>query len=135
MISVIIPVLNESKIIGRCLTRLGEQIGPHEIVVADGGSRDRTLEIVDTFPGVKWLRCPTAGRGAQMNHGAEAATGEILLFLHADTFLPPGELTMIETATARVGIVAGSIVSCRGFPRHAQAPLYKLFLIRSDLDI
>jgi rSAM/selenodomain-associated transferase 2 len=108
MISVVIPVLNESKTIGRCLTHLREQTGPHEIVVVDGGSGDNTLEIVDTFPGVKWLRCATAGRGVQMNQGAAVAAGEILLFLHSDTFLPPGGLTMIENLTAQAGIAAGS---------------------------
>lgn len=108
MISVVIPVLNESKTIGRCLTRLREQIEPHEIVVVDGGSSDHTLEIVDTFHGVKWLRCAVAGRGAQMNQGAAAARGEILLFLHSDTFLPSGGLTLIETFLAQAGIVAGS---------------------------
>jgi rSAM/selenodomain-associated transferase 2 len=108
MISVVIPVLNESKTLGRCLTRLREQIESHEIVVVNSGSRDYTQDIVDTFPGVKWLRSATAGRGAQMNQGAAAAGGEILLFLHSDTFLPPGGLTMIETFTAQAGIVAGS---------------------------
>jgi rSAM/selenodomain-associated transferase 2 len=108
MISVVIPVLNESEMIGRCLERLGEQIGPHEIVVVDGGSTDHTPDIVDTFPGVRCLRCPTAGRSNQMNHGADAAAGQILLFLHSDTFLPPGGLTMIETGLARAKIVAGS---------------------------
>ena len=107
MISVVIPVLNESKTIRRCLTRLREQVQPHEIVVVDGGSRDHTLDIVDTFPKVKWLRCATAGRGAQMNQGATVAKGDILLFLHSDTLLPPGGLAMIETITAQAGIVAG----------------------------
>ena len=45
MISVVIPVLNEAKTIGRCLTRLREQSEPHEIVVVDGGSLDDTKEI------------------------------------------------------------------------------------------
>lgn len=108
MISVVIPVLNESKTIGRCLNCLEEQVEAHEIVVVDGGSRDHTLDIVDTFPGVKRLRCTTAGRGAQMNQGVAIAGGEILLFLHVDTLLPPGGLAMIKAVMAREGTVAGS---------------------------
>jgi len=107
MISIIIPVLNESQIIGSCLLRLKKQIEPHEIVVVDGGSNDGTLDIVRTFSDVKWL-CSPSGRGNQMNRGAEVAEGNLLLFLHADTCLPPKGLTRIETLMAQDGIVAGS---------------------------
>ena len=107
MISIIIPVLNESQTIGSCLFRLREQIDHHEIVVADGGSNDDTLDIVRAFSDVKWL-CSPAGRGNQMKKGAEAAEGDLLLFLHADTCLPPGGLARIETLMAQEGIVAGS---------------------------
>lgn len=106
MISIIIPVLNESQTIGSCLIRLIEQIKHHEIVVVDGGSDDDTLDIVRTYPDVKWL-CSPAGRGNQMNRGAEAAEGDLLLFLHADTCLPPGGLSKIESLMAKEGIVAG----------------------------
>lgn len=126
MISVVIPVLNEYKMIGGCLKRLGEEIGPHEIVVVDGGSTDRTPDIVNTFPDVRYLRCPTAGRSIQMNYGADAATGQILLFLHADTFLPPGGLTMIESGLARAEIVAGSF-SLRFDCHHALLRLFARF--------
>ncbi len=107
MISIIIPVLNESQIIGSCLFRLKSQIEHHEIVVVDGGSDDATPDIVRAFSDVKWL-CAHAGRGNQMNRGAEAAEGDLLLFLHADTCLPPGGLSEIETLMAQGGIVAGS---------------------------
>ena len=92
MISVVIPVLNESRTIGSCLSRLQEEIADHEIVVVDGGSLDGTLDIVKAFPDVIRLYSPT-GRARQMNRGAEAARGHILLFLHADTHLPPESLT------------------------------------------
>ena len=108
MISVVIPVLNEAKIIGRCLTRLKEQSEPHEIVVADGGSCDDTMEIVGTFPGGKWVQSARPGRGVQMNQGASVAEGQILLFLHSDTLLPPGGLKLVRTSMAQEGIVAGS---------------------------
>ena len=107
MISIIIPVLNESQTIGSCLFCLRKQIEHHEIVVVDGGSDDGTLDIVRAFSEVKWL-CSPAGRGNQMNRGAEAAEGDLLLFLHADTCLPPGGLSRIETLMAQEGIVAGS---------------------------
>jgi rSAM/selenodomain-associated transferase 2 len=108
MISIIIPVLNESKTIGRCLERLNEQVEPHEIVVVDGGSRDDTREIVRTFPEIIWLRASGTGRGHQMNQGAGAAGGDILLFLHSDTLLPSGGLAMVQTLSAQEGITAGS---------------------------
>ena len=96
MISVVIPVLNESRTIGSCLSRLQEEIADHEIVVVDGGSQDGTLDIVKALPDVVRQDSPT-GRARQMNRGAEAARGHILLFLHADTHLPPGGLDKIET--------------------------------------
>jgi rSAM/selenodomain-associated transferase 2 len=107
MISIVIPVLNESQTIASCLFRLAKQIKHHEIVVVDGGSDDNTLDIVRAFTGVKWLRSPP-GRGIQMNRGAEVAKGNLLLFLHADTFLAPGSLDRIETMMAQEEIVAGS---------------------------
>lgn len=107
MISVVIPVLNESQTIGSCLSRLSEQIGHHEIVVVDGGSQDSTLDIVRSFPDVKRV-CSSVGRGVQMNRGAGIAKGDILLFLHADTYLPPRALSKIESLMEQTGIVAGS---------------------------
>jgi rSAM/selenodomain-associated transferase 2 len=107
MISIVIPVLNESQNIESCLFRLKKQIKHHEIVVVDGGSDDNTLDIVRAFTGVKWL-CSPPGRGKQMNRGAEVAEGDLLLFLHADTCLPPRGLERIETLMAQGGIVAGS---------------------------
>jgi rSAM/selenodomain-associated transferase 2 len=107
MISVIIPALNESQTIESCLLRLREQIEHHEIVVVDGGSDDATLDVVRAFSDVKWL-CSPAGRGRQMNRGAEVAEGDLLLFLHADTCLPQDGLSRIEALMAQEGIVAGS---------------------------
>ena len=96
-VSVIIPALNEEKIIG---TVLMDSIArrPHEVIVVDGGSRDRTREISEQLGAVVITGAP--GRARQMNRGAEQATGDILLFLHADTRLPPGAFPDIIAALA-----------------------------------
>jgi len=89
MISVIIPTLNEEAGIRQCIDSLLSEECGCEIIIADGGSRDRTSEYAAGYPGVKFVRSPK-GRGMQMNTGAAAASGDILLFLHADTVLEKG---------------------------------------------
>jgi rSAM/selenodomain-associated transferase 2 len=86
-LSVIVPCLDEAERIGGCLAALAPLRGRgHEVIVVDGGSRDGTPAaargLCDRF-----LVAPR-GRARQMNAGARAATGEALLFLHADTRLP-----------------------------------------------
>jgi rSAM/selenodomain-associated transferase 2 len=85
-ISVIIPVLNEEKTIPATLTAL-MALKPHEVIVVDGGSVDRTREISAETGAMVITGAP--GRARQMNIGAQQASGDILLFLHADTRLPP----------------------------------------------
>lgn len=97
MISVIIPTLNEETYIRNCLEALSQDETVCEIIVADGGSTDRTVSIVEGFKGVKLLQT-LKGRGLQMNAGALCATGETLLFLHADTILQKGWGQAIERA-------------------------------------
>ncbi|MBM3263790.1 MAG: TIGR04283 family arsenosugar biosynthesis glycosyltransferase [candidate division Zixibacteria bacterium] len=86
-ISVVIPALNEETVIGACLEQFRDIPDPLEILVVDGGSIDRTRDIAATFPRTTVLNGPR-GRAVQMNAGAAAACGDILVFLHADTFLP-----------------------------------------------
>lgn len=82
-VSVIIPALNEEKNIVRCI-KSAKKLNPLEIIVVDGGSIDRTKELAKK-EGALVLES-SKGRGIQLNRGASSANGEILLFLHADSF-------------------------------------------------
>ena len=96
-LSIIIPVLNEAGEIKSFLEPLQSlRKGGHELLLVDGGSRDATVEIARTM--VDKLVASPAGRAMQMNAGAKAATGEVLLFLHADTTLPAQAISLIERA-------------------------------------
>lgn len=94
VISVIIPVYNEEKALPATLNQFQGQSGAYEIIAVDGGSADRTCDIVVRYPGIHLLRAPK-GRASQMNAGARLARGEWLLFLHADTLLPPDALLQL----------------------------------------
>ena len=94
-VSVIVPVLNEEQSIRATLQSL-ICLTPHEIIVVDGGSRDRTVEICKEFA-VDVMHAER-GRARQMNVGARHASGEVLLFLHADTRLPKSALNDIAAA-------------------------------------
>jgi rSAM/selenodomain-associated transferase 2 len=88
-LSIVIPCLDEEERIGACLaalTPLRER--GQEVIVVDGGSRDATLAVARGLCD-RILEAPR-GRARQMNAGARAASGEALLFLHADTRLPAG---------------------------------------------
>jgi rSAM/selenodomain-associated transferase 2 len=94
-ISIIIPVLNEASQIRYCLSRLQSLRGLDvELIVVDGGSVDATVEC--GRPLVDLVLVAPRGRGSQMNCGAGAATGHVLLFLHADTQLPDHALESIR---------------------------------------
>jgi rSAM/selenodomain-associated transferase 2 len=107
MISVIIPTLNEAGRLGGLLGGLTAQPGGHQIIVADGGSRDGTPAIAGDF-GAE-LVTAAGGRGAQLLAGARLARGDIVLFLHADTIFPADGLGRIERVLDRSsGIVGGN---------------------------
>ena len=93
-ISIIIPTLNEAQGIEHCLLALQPLRRQHcEIIVADGGSSDTTAAIARPLAD-SFIRAPK-GRARQMNAGANLAHNELLLFLHADTYLPEDALTQM----------------------------------------
>ncbi len=91
--SVIIPTLNEAASIGTCITAIRRLDPSVEIIVADGGSSDATIDIARSA-GALVCTAPR-GRGTQMNAGAARASGATLVFLHADTLLPPDAFVRI----------------------------------------
>jgi len=100
MISIITPILNEEGYMKPFLAHLGEVEGDFEIILIDGGSKDGTLKEVEdlrlsTGRRFNLLEAPR-GRAVQMNKGAQAARGDILLFLHADCFIQKDSLKLIE---------------------------------------
>lgn len=105
-ISVVIPTINEAGRIESTLQGLTAG-GWHEILVIDAGSRDGTVALARGVPGVRVLDAPR-GRARQMNAGARAATGDVLLFLHADVGLPPDAREVVAAALADPDVVAGA---------------------------
>lgn len=104
-ISVVIPALNEAGRIGALVTALLDSPGV-EVIVADGGSGDGTPEDA-ARSGARVVLAPQ-GRGTQMNAGAAVATGEILLFLHADTRPPDGWARAAREALRESGVAGGA---------------------------
>jgi rSAM/selenodomain-associated transferase 2 len=106
VISVVMPVLNEEKLVERSLGVL-IRWPDLELIVADGGSTDRTVELAS--PHAKVLAGPP-GRATQMNAGAREATGEVLWFVHADTSLPDDAPDRVRAAVDK-GFVGGAFSS------------------------
>lgn len=104
-ISIIIPTLNEEANLPVTLRQLAEHPDV-ELIVVDGGSTDRTVAIAREFTSYVFLS--HAGRAVQMNMGARHATGDILLFLHADTFLLPGAIDELHRRLVGDGAVGGA---------------------------
>lgn len=103
-ISIIIPTLNEAEILGTTLEGLKEP--PTEIIVVDGGSEDATVRVARQYtPHVLISR---KGRGFQQDVGARQSQGDILIFLHADTQLPPGYSDLIYEALSDADVAFGS---------------------------
>ena len=99
-LSIVIPALNEAPAIGATLASLAPlRARGHEVIVADGGSEDGTRELAN--PLADRVIAAPRGRARQMNAGAAVATGDALLFLHADTRLPPRADETVKAALER----------------------------------
>jgi rSAM/selenodomain-associated transferase 2 len=98
-VSIVIPVLNEAATIAAQLATLQEfRATGAELLVVDGGSSDAT--IANARPACDHVLTAPRGRGSQMNAGAEAASGVVLIFLHADTTPPVGAIHAVRQAIA-----------------------------------
>jgi len=127
-LSIIIPTLNEEDVLGKTLTRL--QVKKNcEVIVVDGGSSDATLTLARNA-GCKIISSPK-GRGRQMNLGAAKATGEVLLFLHADTLLPDNFPALILGAISRPTIAAGAFSLAIDSPSKSLAAIAFLANLRA----
>lgn len=103
--SIIIPALNEAARIAEAVRRARET-GPYEVIVVDGGSGDETAALARQAGANVLITVP--GRAVQQNIGARHATGDVLLFLHADTWLPPHAVRQIESALADAAVGCGA---------------------------
>jgi len=115
-ISVVIPTLNEAGDLPGTLACLAGS-DDVETIVVDGGSHDGTPEIARRA-GCRVLQSPP-GRALQLNTGADAASGELLLFLHADTRLPIGFASAVRSTLGRPGVVGGAFrlrIDAPGWP-------------------
>ncbi len=109
LISVIITTLNENIRLDECLRQLAGQPGPTEIVVADGGSSDRSPERAAATGAVVTVTPP--GRGRQLAAGAALASADVFLFLHCDGRLPPGALDAVRDTLGSGEHEAGAFVT------------------------
>jgi rSAM/selenodomain-associated transferase 2 len=110
-VSIVIPTLNESDSIGRALRQLSVLDPlPLEVIVVDGGSQDETVAIAQASE-AKVVSCDRRGRAVQMNQGALIATGDLLCFLHADTWVPDDVIAVMQQTLADPKIACGGFIS------------------------
>jgi rSAM/selenodomain-associated transferase 2 len=114
-VSIVVPTLDEEDALDATLAAAA---AADEIVITDGGSRDRTLEVARRRGAA--VVVGEAGRGAQLHRGAAAASGDVFLFLHADTLLPPGAI-----AAARAAIAGGAAGGAFEVRFDVDTPLYR----------
>lgn len=103
--SIIIPTLNEARYLSETLAQI-KQLSPHEIIISDGGSNDNTLKIASKF--TQNLIKGSAGRALQMNAGAQVATGDLLLFLHADSYIERASYQKMLAAMKKPEVLGGA---------------------------
>lgn len=111
-LSIIIPTLNEADYLQATVHSVREKAvhgWPHEIIVADTGSSDGSRELSLQL-GLKLVECvnPLPGRASAINQGAVSATGDVLMFLDADTQVPEGYDESLEEVLMNSGVVGGA---------------------------
>jgi rSAM/selenodomain-associated transferase 2 len=125
-VSVVVPTLDEATTVEGAVTRARETIAGCEVLVVDGGSTDDTVAAA-TLAGASVLHQP-GSRADAMNAGAAAASGDALLFLHADTMLPHGAGEAIRSVLARRDGGAFSLAhDRRALPYRAAAAICRPF--------
>jgi len=124
-ISVIIPTLNEEKYIEKTLLSIKAQTikQPYEIIVSDGKSKDRTVEIAKKYAD-KIVVCNKNGISVGRNLGAKYAEGEILVFIDADTILLPNTLEEVYKEVKKKNV---ALVSCPVAPSSYSPSFYFLY--------
>jgi rSAM/selenodomain-associated transferase 2/rSAM/selenodomain-associated transferase 1 len=128
-LSVVIPALNEERSIGPVVQNVTSQ--DCQVIVSDGGSRDRTADIARDAGATVIQGLP--GRARQQNAGAAAASGGVLLFLHADTFLPADYGKQVFATLMDHGVVAGAFRFRTDFDHWGMRLIEKTVQIRSTL--
>ena len=108
-VSIIVPTLNEELVLEKTLTQF-QQLSPHELIVSDGGSDDGTRNIAGRFS--HRVITGSAGRALQMNVGADEATGDILLFLHADSRIEPESYRKMLQCMQNPKWIGGAFTLC-----------------------
>jgi rSAM/selenodomain-associated transferase 2 len=108
-VSIIVPTLNEELVLEKTLTQF-QQLSPHELIVSDGGSDDDTRNIASRFS--HRVITGSAGRALQMNVGADEATGDILLFLHADSRIEPESYRKMQQCMQNPKWIGGAFTLC-----------------------
>lgn len=103
--SVVIPTWNEAEELPEALRRLKEVSGIREVIVADGGSTDGTRAAAEAG-GAEWMDAPR-GRGRQLRAGCAAATGDVVVMLHADTWVPASLGDAVHQSLRRSDVVGG----------------------------
>ena len=124
-LSIVIPTLNEANILGQTLECLNHE--SVEIIAVDGGSKDATVEIALQYK--SHVLIAPRGRGLQQHAGALQSRGNILLFLHADTQLPPAYDHLIHQALRNPGVVFGAFY----LSIHPSSPVLDLIAAMANL--
>jgi len=108
LVSILIPTLDEERELPQLLSDLAELPGRWEVIVVDGGSHDATTKLARSHDVPAVVLDARGGRAAQLNAGARAATGDVLLFLHADSRLPCDAYASLAHAWRMDGVAGGN---------------------------